>query len=1677
MKFFKYENTDTGMFKKQKQESVDNDALLSNLAKTPEPRTVKKIIKPTEQGQPLSLNDIGTFGDAEMTKLLIKHYGSIGTRGRSFTETIRNINNAENTIDEIIETGWEKYSPQQLNYMREGFEDRMNSIQRLLKNEEGAKAIMKHYDPNISDEQFDEFAQSQLDEYARLEMLHQATVGVLNNSMANAGFIRRNITSKSHNVLLDVMDITDMGDVASTIRIGAFTASALTGGATEFTLAGLKSVLATEGAVGAIEATVDTLRDIEANPDENMVKSFAKNWGINTAMNVGTRYAFAGLGKIIRGGANKIKNAKNSKIENAIADAMADPNIKPDGTLNLDEASIYKDYITPEVESVPLIRATEKAYDDYMGAGYGNKMSFTGGYKEGEIVTDAFEDLGSKYYGEKSLAIDVGGTVPTERWAMAEAVQETITNRGIKDITPEKNLIIAGEPDVVNVARKKVQTLKEQSMEHYQNIAFNQAREVSEYSQINKMDIAEISSPTSESARTFVQNVKRTFQEAERVVDDQFYSKIVSLGGEDGITSISDFYGMAKELDIDLDKALYTGELGVEAPEGFKRVFSYFREQYNNNVVGARASMIYSPTDKVYQIAQEFGLENKIFKISDYTPDDWGFADAPLRIDPNINPESLRGIINDSLKPEAIIDTLTEEMALNGVTLSQNALRELRNIVGVEGKIPSKKQITSFLKANGVPEDTAKVISKPMESLQKLRKADTEKIGELVNAINEEIKVRQGLENRIFSYASKKDILTAKGFRVEKTGTVSERYMPLEEALSKMTPEDQKLYKELVEDFTKSTNSVDANAENVYNLFNVERPSGKSTASLDIRTSTMQDVARAKGIKWNELTPEEQIKFTEKILSEEVLPQQLKKVGQNNIARNGITTAEENIEFYLNKWGVSDDVEIVFNRGAKKFGAGVTEPTTETGGKYIFRIDAPAGMDEETLIGVTRHELQHIYDHKFLGEATENSFKFKNKPTIKGTDAEFKIKNGEKVSIREAVGDFYNNHFYSVSDDNFESSYLTAQMRDRYNSLTPEDRFQGFINYVERSRKDIREGKITTKQLFEYSKGSVPIEEFGMMEALQGKRVVQDGFALKTFRNHQEFEDFIFRMSDRMGKRNSDGNRALRFMEKVDSIKGDMVRRQVGYTKNDIINALNGNKILDMLHKQGLSGKRSDNVRKVMEHYRTALSTTGKLYGETVPDFTNKNVTEGYITSVLIGNRWFKDAIQANVNLATQYVNNGDYKRALVEMFRLFPNSAKYFGQSFSRLSGNVALNINDAVKYLVSDVAGFNYEGRLLAHAGDYLTRVGNIGNKNLNVNKVQSFNEDMLKMAIYGSGLSEKSFIGFSKRIQARSLSGLVTDDIVGNIKAKGWAKQEVLSMLEAPSYEAFSNIQKKMYAFSGYKRENFKEFIQALSRQVEQTKGMNYIPSQFKELKTTLNAGVNELDLVGRVQNNIKGERNSFDYLMSTTKGMLLDSLNKVQVKSYNGVYMNKSLDRQALIKIGGYAMAGSIGASQVATAGWLYSSIKNREIQLLDIDKTYNDFKENPVKFTKNILEAVIGETSFGMLTAPSKAVSIPLKTGAEIIEQSSKKGISYVAVTLGAGIYGATYAKLIKDFILVNGEDKAKAHVKTTNFQKQLNKEFKKNFMEQYPKANLQIRNVYQDELRKDKDIYNFTRMQ
>ncbi|EES63583.1 hypothetical protein [Fusobacterium varium] len=146
-------------------------------------------------------------------------------------------------------------------------------------------------------------------------------------------------------------------------------------------------------------------------------------------------------------------------------------------------------------------------------------------------------------------------------------------------------------------------------------------------------------------------------------------------------------------------------------------------------------------------------------------------------------------------------------------------------------------------------------------------------------------------------------------------------------------------------------------------------------------------------------------------------------------------------------------------------------------------------------------------------------------------------------------------------------------------------------------------------------------------------------------------------------------------------------------------------------------------------------------------------------------------------------------------------------------------------------------------------------------------------------------------------------------------------------------------------------------------------------------------------------------------------------------------------------------------------------------MLDIDKTYNDFKENPVKFTKNILEAVIGETSFGMLTAPSKAVSIPLKTGAEIIEQSSKKGISYVAVTLGAGIYGATYAKLIKDFILVNGEEKAKTHVKTTNFQKQLNKEFKKNFMEQYPKANLQIRNVYQDELRKDKDIYNFTRMQ
>lgn len=1617
------------------------------------------------------------YADHTLNNILKQEYGETYTKGSSsLAQTMLGVSTAEEQ-EKLIDEGLEALSPAQLTLVKEQAQDRMNSIKRFLENEQGARKVQEYLKgDNLTDEEFENFKSQQLDEYARLEMVHKASVASLGVALNEAGFIRRNITAKAHNVLVDVLDVTDLGDIASGIRIGAFTASALTGGATEFSLAGLKAVALTEGTVGAIEGTVDTMRDIEADPDTNVATSFAKNWGINTAMNIGTRYAFAGLGKAIGKGVEKLKGRKVEQITEGIADGMSSPNIKPDDTVSLKANELTEGYISPDVESVPLVRSTENAYDKFLGDNAGVKITSSAGVYDGQIKVDTFEDINSVYFGEKSLALNVGETVPSERGAMAEAVEEIAKKRGIANPTPEKNISIAGEPETINVAKRKILSTKEKQMKHYQDIAFNQGREVAEYAQKTGMGAEQLVAPTSESSKTFVQNIKRIFQDAERVVDDQMYSKIVALGGQDGISNVSDFFGMARQYDINLDKAFYTGELGVEVPEGFKKVFSYFRKMYNENVVGSKASVLYDSTNELVVTANELGIKNKLFKVAEFTPEGWNFSDAPLRINPDINPESLRGIINESLTPQGIVESLTETMALKQVPASEGLISDLLQNVNVDGKVASPKAVESLLRANGVPEGSSKEIAKEMTKFQNLAKADKEKLGMIVDAINEEIKVKQGLENRIFSFASKKDILSAKSFRIEKTGTVTDRVLPVEEALARMTPEDQKIYKEIIQKFKNHTSQVDVNGENAYNLLSIERASGKSTAGLDIRTSDIGEIAKAKGIKWKELTPEQKIDFADKVLGEEVLPQQLKKIGKSNMTKNGISTAEENIRFYIDKWKVADDVEIKFNRGAKKFGAGVTEPSEATGGKYIFRVDAPAGMDEEVLIGVTRHELQHIYDHKFLKQTTPESFKFKNKPTLKGTDVEFKIKNGEKVSVREAVGDYYNNHFYSLSNDNFESSYLTAQMRDRYNTLSDDDRFLGFINYIERSRQNIREGKVSTKDIYQYSKGSIPIEEFGKMEAKAGSRVVDDGFALKTFRNHEEFEGFIFDLADTLGKRKNIGSPAERFMNKFDAIKNDMVNRQVGYNKNDIVNALNTNKVTDMLHESGLSGKLGDDVAKTLGAYRTALQTTGKLYGEIMPDFTNAKIVEGYITSSLIGNRWFKDAVQANVNLATSYVNNGDYKRAFVEMFKLFPNTAKYFGQSMSRITGGVTLNINDATKYILSDIAGFNYEGRLLAHMGDYLTRVGNIGNKNLNVNKVQAFNQDMLNMAMAGAGISDKSFKAFSKRVQARSLSGLVTDDIVGNIQAKGWAKQEVLSMLEAPSYEALTEIQKKMYAFSGFKRENFSDFIKVVGEQAKKTKGLDYIPSQFAELKTTLNAGVNELDLVGRVQNTIKGERNTFDYMMSTTKGMLLDSLNKVQVKSYNGVYMNKAFDKQAILKLSGYAMAGSIGATQVAGASWLYTSIKNREFQIKSADDFYEEWTTSPMKKTKELAEAIIDQTSFGMIASGSKAVSLPFVAGGEMLEQARKKSIPHVVNVFGSALYGATYSKLIKDFALNNDTKSTTSYIKTPKFKNELNKEFQKNFIEQYPKAHKQIKNVYMDELRRDKDIYNFTRV-
>jgi len=353
------------------------------------------------------------YADQQLNNILKENFGNKYTKGSSsLAQTMLGVSLADEQ-DKLIDEGLERLTPAQLEVLREQAKDRMNSIERFLDNEQGARQVQAYLrGSDLTDEEFENFKKEQLDEYARLEMIQQASISSLGVAMNDAGWIRRNITSKAHNVLVDVLDVTDIGDVASGIRIGAFMSAAMTGGVADLSLKTFGTVVGQESAVGAIEATVDTMRDLDYNPDTNRATSFARHWGINTALNVGARYFFAGVGKGISKGVEQLKAGKIEKIRKGLSDSMNSPNIIDDGSINLDANKLINGYIRPDVESVPLISSTEQAYDNFLGAGMGKKVTNSAGVYDGHIKIDVFENIKWANFGGKTLTLNEGKPNP-----------------------------------------------------------------------------------------------------------------------------------------------------------------------------------------------------------------------------------------------------------------------------------------------------------------------------------------------------------------------------------------------------------------------------------------------------------------------------------------------------------------------------------------------------------------------------------------------------------------------------------------------------------------------------------------------------------------------------------------------------------------------------------------------------------------------------------------------------------------------------------------------------------------------------------------------------------------------------------------------------------------------------------------------------------------------------------------------------------------------------------------------------------------------------------------------------------------------------------------------------------------------------------------------------------------
>lgn len=1429
-------------------------------------------------------------------------------------------------------------------------ETRLKVLGKDMEETEETKKMFEEYDKELE----------------ALEFQKKIQIAGLNYAQKNLGGIQKFVSAPLYDVLVDVSNPTDIGDLISVGRVGVSLASAGVGaavakGAGSIGLGTVGKIVGTEAVISVADTALDVARIKDETGEELDNSDIAKLYGTNVAGGLIMNGLMAGGGYAFRTIFNKVKGRVNS----AGASAMNTPGANrtsPNGTPNPD-----------------MSQAPRTALRQALGEESGEQMADV--IKSAELSKFDTFDMSDEI--AKASTLDMGTTTPAERKVMDITLTDYMTKNIDTPIPESEFLNLPKTRDFIktemNARTNKIMTDLSQMIANYARNYANDLQRVALKQGVQPTDLIN-SNQTPLFAREWVNNISIIKEKISTTLSKQINFNISSRGSELGINNYVDFIKYSQDNGIDIFKSMYTGVLPDNLPQPYKEVFGYVSDLTFKYSIEVNPREVFGENDYLIETASKYGANN-LFTGLDYMPQDWNIdADGiPMMINPRLTSDEalelvtkIRTQLQDELSGKIDLVKVVQDYAdLEMANYDEGIVRILEKNLS-----QSRYNLINKLREYGLNKRQASVVYNVFNKARKnIEDVDVNGI-ELIDEITKDFSKRNTIKNRLFSFIPKNQaLLDEELFQVTTDGAgnpIRDKYFASKDEVSKnrkLTQAELDRRDEIEKMVTKYLGGqINPNVEKAFWGINVPMAQGR-TKTVDIRTTDISKLAdiyyKEKGVlkkDWRELSDDDMVKFLDEVATR-LVSESIMKIGEYVRISTGIDNVEDYVDYLLTKWNVDKSkLKIEINHKAEKFRA-FYRPSEK-----LISLNFPKDMGGDTKLGVVRHELQHMYEDVVLGKTNDVTYRnnFRNRPTIAGTGVFNRIKKGQPVTAREFIGRFYDNHFYSPMNDNFERNYLAAVAREKFNKRTSYEKAQDFYSLLKATTQGRVTGRTQVKEIFRFLQDAEDIPDYLDADFYQD-------FAIKSFIRPDDMFDFVSFLADK-------GNNKIRNMNtNYSKILSRMATEEQGFSINTLLAQLNTAKLKRDLQGvyQDINNLDNTTVGRIVSDIRKEVRDRFITVGGRQDDPTSlPSLFSSAVTSALIGTRQFTEALTSPVMAGTAHIlAGGKFTEGAMMAIKNLPLSYRNYIKSYIYAGGTAVENVgeffNAGINAASQTILKRQMEQTFTLHLADTLHKIGDIKNSNVTLFDAKEFSDFTTQMAILNAGADPDAFIGRMARIFNRSIHGNKADDIQLQAIAEKVARSEFMKMLGVSDVSQLNQIQKQMYTMSGLDNSEFGKW-QVYARNVVNEHGLDF-PQDAFSLKMMLAQGEGSIDLIGMSRRTTKGERISFLYMCQTMFNAAKLALQKLKATSVNG-FQVEHMDTIQIAKLMGVLGVAAIGVGVSIPVQQWEKLIFGRKTTLDKADEAYDTWKQDKKKgsylMAKTFLETSFEQTPFAYMVNPS-----------------------------------------------------------------------------------------------------------